>query len=225
MFKNLFGFWSSRSLLKQLLDEFAEIMKISEEMYERTLLELTNPTKDPQLKQGIYDMDQRINHLEKNIRRRIVEHLAINPGEESPFCLILMSVVKDAERLGDYIKNLLEMTTLPEQPVEAGLFEEYFCTIPHDLTAYFARSAEAFVNSDEDLARELISQERAIGRQCDNLILKLAESDLPANRAVGFALTARFLKRIASHLTNIVTSVVMPIAELDYYDEKPEPTA
>jgi phosphate uptake regulator len=38
--------------------------------------------------------------------------------------------------------------------------------------------------------------------------------------AVCFALIARYFKRLASHLTNIATSVVLPLSELDYYDER-----
>ncbi|MHC4373968.1 MAG: hypothetical protein ACYSTO_07260 [Planctomycetota bacterium] len=31
---------------------------------------------------------------------------------------------------------------------------------------------------------------------------------------------ARYFKRIAAHLVNISTSVVLPISQLDYFDEK-----
>ena len=35
-----------------------------------------------------------------------MEHLSINPGRDVPGCLALMSLVKDAERMGDYAKNI-----------------------------------------------------------------------------------------------------------------------
>jgi hypothetical protein len=31
---------------------------------------------------------------------------------------------------------------------------------------------------------------------------------------------ARFYKRIAAHVLNVLSSVVMPLHKLDYYDEK-----
>jgi len=43
---------------------------------------------------------------------------------------------------------------------------------------------------------------------------------LPVNQAVCIALTARHLKRIVAHLVNIATSVILPLSDLDYYDEK-----
>ena len=33
-------------------------------------------------------------------------------------------------------------------------------------------------------------------------------------------LAARFYKRIAAHVLNVLSSVVMPLHKLDYYDEK-----
>ena len=35
----------------------------------------------------------------------------------------------------------------------------------------------------------------------------------------GVALTARYFKRVASHAANIVTSIVMPLDKLDFFDE------
>ena len=52
------------------------------------------------------------------------------------------------------------------------------------------------------------------------IIAKLAKSDLPVNAAVCFTLMARYFKRITAHLTNIATSVILPLTDLDYFDEK-----
>ena len=34
------------------------------------------------------------------------------------------------------------------------------------------------------------------------------------------ALLYRYLKRITAHLMNVISSLVMPVHRLDYYDEK-----
>ena len=48
----------------------------------------------------------------------------------------------------------------------------------------------------------------------------MAHGNLSVNEAVCFTLTARHFKRLAAHLTNIATSVILPLSELDYFDEK-----
>jgi phosphate uptake regulator len=49
---------------------------------------------------------------------------------------------------------------------------------------------------------------------------ELAKSEMSVNEAVCFTLIARYFKRIVAHLVNIATSVVLPLSDLDYFDEK-----
>jgi hypothetical protein len=39
---------------------------------------------------------------------------------------------------------------------------------------------------------------------------------------VARALALRYLKRIVAHLTNVLSSIVMPLDRIDYFDEDPE---
>ena len=64
------------------------------------------------------------------------------------------------------------------------------------------------------------SYEKGIAKECDRIVERVAHSDLSVNQAVFFALIARHFKRIMAHLLNIATSVVLPLNELDYFDEK-----
>ena len=45
------------------------------------------------------------------------------------------------------------------------------------------------------------------------------KSEEAAREAVPRALLCRYLKRITGHLMNVITSLVMPLERLDYYDE------
>jgi phosphate transport system protein len=60
-----------------------------------------------EVKDSIYTRDQSVNELERSIRRKILRHLTIHPGDDVAACLALMSVAKDAERIGDYCKKRL----------------------------------------------------------------------------------------------------------------------
>ena len=77
------------------------------------------------------------------------------------------------------------------------------------------------MESDETKATLSWEYETKITKRCDDIIEKVAKGDnLSTNEAVCFALTARYFKRITAHLSNIATSVVLPLSELDYFDEK-----
>ena len=87
----------------------------------------------------------------------------------------------------------------------------------------FANTRDAFIESDEEKATMAWDYQRKIKRRCDDIIYKVSRNnDLDVNEAVCLALTARYLRRIASHLTNIATSVVVPLSDLDYFQDKRE---
>ncbi|MHC5157824.1 MAG: PhoU domain-containing protein, partial [Planctomycetota bacterium] len=73
---------------------------------------------------------------------------------------------------------------------------------------------------DDAKAKATYHLESRIVKECDAILINLAASDLSTNEGVCYALIARYYKRIAAHLVNISTSVVLPISQLDYFDEK-----
>lgn len=222
MFKNLLSFWKGKDFLAKVLDEFKGMLEDSEFMFKTVCRRLFEDVDEPDLKQKIHDIDKKVNLLQKDIRKRIVEHLSLQPTVDVPTCLLLMSVVKDAERLGDYCKNLYEVTELLEKPVDKATYTEYFGSIDNEVLILFEQTKETFIEADVDKASLLFGVEHKIAKRCDSIVGELAQSRLSVNEAVCFALVARHFKRIVAHLVNISTSVILPISDLDYFDEKRE---
>jgi phosphate uptake regulator len=220
MFKNLLSFWKGKDFLVQVLEDFKIMLDDSESMFKAVCAQLLGNAEEPELKEKIYEIDGKVNSLQKEIRRRIVEHLSLQPTVDVNACLILMSVVKDAERLGDYSKNLYEVTELLERPIDRSVFSQYFDSLDNDIVTLFEQTKDAFIEGNEDEARSAWKYERTIARGCDKIIEQLAKSNLPVNQAVCFTLVARHFKRIVAHLVNIATSVVLPLSDLDYFDER-----
>ena len=220
MFKNLLSFWKGKDFLSHVLDEFSNMLDDAEDMFRSVCRKLIDNQQEPDLKEKIYEADRKINLLEKDIRKRVVEHLSFQPSVDASACLLLMSVVKDAERLGDYCKNLFEVTQLLDKPIDKAKFKSLFDELDQELFSLFAETKEAFIKSDETKACASWGRERKIVRKCDEIIKQLAKSKFSTNEGVCFTLTARYFKRLAAHLTNIASSVILPISDLDYFDEK-----
>ncbi|MFH1997072.1 MAG: PhoU domain-containing protein [Candidatus Omnitrophota bacterium] len=220
MFKNLMQFWRGKDFLGQVLEEFRNMLDDSRTMFKGVCKKLIYAEDIGNLKDKIYHLDKKINEVERDIRRRVIEHLAVQPSIDVPVSLILMSVVKDAERLGDYCKNLYEVSELLDKPIDEAKYRELFGDTDKAVLDLFAETREAFVQSDENKAAELWERERKIVKGCDAILEKVAKSSLSVNEAVCFALMARYFKRITAHLANIGTSVIVPVSDLDYYDEK-----
>ena len=139
MFKNLLSFWKGKDFLLQVMQDFKIMLDEAESMFEIVCARLTDGADEPELKERIYKIDKKINDLQKDIRRRIVEHLSLQPTVDVNVCLILMSVVKDDERLGDYSKNLYEVTELLERPIDKLLFLQYFLLLQQFLAKKLAK--------------------------------------------------------------------------------------
>lgn len=175
----------------------------------------------PEEKTRVYEQDVQINKLERAIRKQVAAHLSFGGNQmDVPYCLLLMSLVKDVERLGDYAKNLSEVVDfhavgLPDDEVVQELKE-----VRHEVEKSFKTATEIFETSDRERALQLISMGRDLAHRCDALIVRNARSDHDASTTTAIVLGIRFYKRIGGHLLNILSSVVMPLHKIDYFDEK-----
>ena len=69
----------------------------------------------------------------------------------------------------------------------------------------------------------MIRQGRETARRCDLLISEIGRSDYDAATTTAFILGTRYYKRIGGHVLNVLSSVVMPLDKVDYYDEDEPP--
>jgi phosphate uptake regulator len=220
VFRQLLAAWRKTDPLKEMYRSLISMIEAGEWMFEASWAAARDASVPPEFKAEVYRRDIEVNRTERSIRRRIVEHLSVEPGVDVPACLVLMSVVKDAERIGDYCKNILEAAELEAEPVKGCEFFYRFDEAYKDICGIFRKTRRALAESDETLGQEVIVEERNISARCDALVERIAKSDLPARLAVPWALLARYLKRVSAHLGNLASSLVMPLHKLDYYDEK-----
>jgi len=220
MFRELLEAWRSKDVLSQMYDELTQMLEDDEWMFRSVCDVLLEGKPGSELSEELYGRDIRVNQTERKIRKQIVEHLAVNPGAHTPACLVLMSVVKDAERIGDFCKNLYEVEHMARGKLAGNGYVSAFKTLADDIAGTFEKTRNAFLEGDSDLGHEIIEHELEIGHRCDDLVKRLADDSLECRLAVVFTLTARYLKRVSAHLGNIASSVVMPIHKIDYFDEK-----
>ena len=80
-------------------------------------------------------------------------------------------------------------------------------------------TARIFKERDVDGASDILPEADAWTDELDEAIDALAASDRPSREGVPLALLYRFEKRIVAHLMNVLSSLVMPVDRLDYWDE------
>jgi phosphate uptake regulator len=203
-----------------MYERLLTMIEAGEWMFQKSWESAVAGTVDPQVKEDIYRRDVEVNKNERAIRKRIVEHLTVQPGVDVPACLVLMSVVKDAERIGDYCKNMLEAAEFQDESIAKCPFCQGMNEIYDEVKLLFSKTRQALAESDVTLGHEIILEERDISGRCDALVERFTKEDLSSKKAVPWALLVRHVKRIAAHLGNLASSLVMPLHKLDYFDEK-----
>lgn len=214
----LINFWKGDSTLKSIFSEFDEMLVISKEMFEKSTAALFGLTGDLEGdSRELIKLDCRLNAMQQNIRRDIVTHITVQGSKDILPCLLLMSIVKDAERLGDYCKNIMEIAERFTD-FERGSYFETLKKMQKDILNWFDETKSSFDEIDAEHAQKTRENAFASEKECDRIAWEMINAKNKKD-AVALALLFRFFKRVSAHLGNICTSVIMPLDKLDYYDE------
>jgi phosphate uptake regulator len=177
--------------------------------------------KSKQTKRELRETDRGINAAQQEVRRELMLHASVHESVDLPLVLSYMSIVKDAERIGDYAKNIYDLVRYgadfgtAEDAAELARYRDA-------VGGLIDESAEVFAARDSERAQQLIAKADDFLDEHDAQIKAAFRREGPAAEAVARALYYRYLKRITAHLMNLLTSLVMPIDRLDYYDEAKE---
>jgi phosphate transport system protein len=204
----------------ELVESICAMMETGADMFGYAMGVIIRGEPDTNPQERIYGRDRGINERVREIRRRVVARLAIGASKaDVPTALIFMNAVKDVERIGDYMKNLYEVAHLMPPGADRAVYREHLGPRAEEIERFFARTLQAFAESDPEVARDVIERTRRFGKQAEVTITELTHGDLPTADTVCLVLAIRFLKRIALHMNNVATTVVVPIDNLDFYDE------
>ena len=219
MFKQIFEIFKSDSLYKQALVECHEMLDIDLTMFKASI-ESLRKSDSAKIEIDIYEMDKKINEFERDVRRKIMTHLAVGGKEDIGSGLVLVSVVIDIERIGDYTKNIYDLAVNHPKKLNGGNAEDRLTKIEIISFNLFEESIHAFKNQNIEKASGLMGDYKDnISKQSDSItndIIQGKIGDLNIGTASAVGLYSRYLKRIAAHSRNLISSVVNPFERIGY---------
>ncbi len=224
MLKEIFRALRGVNELSEMIGQLGQMLDIGQGIFERAFEVLMRSAEWSKVSDELYANDKSINEIERKIREQIITHLSVGHQSDMAACLVLMSVVKDAERIGDYGKNIFEIGKFYRHEYHHPEFSKPLHDIRTEVLSLFPQAKQAFMDADKDIAYKVLDEAGGITKKCDLIVQQLlsVEDQIAADEAVAHVLTARFCKRVAAHLSNIATSVVSPIPMLDYRGKLPE---
>ena len=166
----------------------------------------------------IRETDRQINATEVEIRRALLVHASVHGGIDTPEVLAFMNMIKDLERIGDYNKNIFDLAEEGVSFTESPELETIL-SLRDEVSSRISLMGEILSVRDEERARTYIERGDEMRKDFDRRVNELLHSTEAAVTAVPKALLFRFLKRVSAHSSNVVSAVVMPVDQLDYFDE------
>ncbi|MFQ5928592.1 MAG: PhoU domain-containing protein [Acidobacteriota bacterium] len=215
MFRRLFGPDAHSTLIEAAFKDVSSMLAQSARMFDLAVQALL---ENEPLSADLDAMDDTVDEGERMVRRTVLQHLSVNPQHDLVASLVLASMVQDAERIGDFALGLGEVVNLAKGPRE-GPFRDELRELVAELRPLFQLCEAAFREDDPEKARNVMASHRAFKKKVLDFTRRVAESDLNANMAVVYAGTARALRRISAHLSNIASSVVQPYDRIRRGDE------
>jgi len=222
MLKELLAIFNKDSKLDEAFRHSYEMLDITRDMFLKAKSSLREADNN-QLDKSIYKQDKRINKFEREVRKGVLQHLTITGREGLPSGLTLVSIISDIERVGDYIKNMVELAENHPKRLHAGNNEENLCRVESAVEDAFVRVRAVLETSDEDEAVAFIEDYIWLNPLCDQRVteyIKEMDQSVSPGDAVTLALYFRYLKRIHSHLRNVATSVYRPFHKIGHISKK-----
>lgn len=216
MFRHIFGSGKPSALVEAAFADVSTMLRQSAKMLDHSLAALLD---NQELAVDLDHMDDVVDEGERMVRRTILEHLSVNPRQDLVASLILVSMVQDAERIGDFARGLAELVELGRSP-RVGVFADDLRGLAGRLRPMFEVCEQAFRQDDSRLAARVMSTHGQLKKALIEFTRRVAASDLSADMAIVYASAARILRRISAHLSNIASTVVQPYDRIRHDDEE-----
>lgn len=218
MWKQLFAVFKNDSLLDKAFQQSYEMLDITREMFLEAKSNLREKDHN-RLHLDIYTQDRKVNKFEREVRRNVLKHITVTGSEDVYSCLVLISIIIDIERIGDYTKNIVDLARNHPDKLGGGLYEEDLLKVENTIEDTFERVTNQLKTSDAKDAEKMLLEHEYIIHICDQHVIdyiKEVDKSVSSGDAVTLALYYRFIKRINSHLRNIATSVVNPFDHIGF---------
>ena len=220
VFKDLVTIWNSEDSLSQAWTSSNEMLHLSHEMFTDSVNALRSGEKNKVIK-SIKLRDEEINQYHRDIRKKVVTYYSVSKDVTNINSgLVLINMVVDIERVGDYTKNILDLAKYYPKKLRSEKVSEDLRIIEQAVIERFQNTVKAVEKMDEIAAKELIKSYRSdLGKLSDNLVASSISGDLKIGEehmASSMVLYARYLKRIGAHLKNITSVVINPFESIGY---------
>jgi len=214
MFRNILDALTKNPLLDEAYRDLDRINHLTQEMFimsRRALIDQEVPPKEVQIR------DKKVNSLVQIIRKKVFEYLSINSSPNIHAGLVIISLVIDYERIGDYTKDIALMREEFDYRDDFRPYiKDHLEKMEDIISLMFLESHKAIEESEGKASGKVSELEESLKEEYNLFKSELLEKGCVQNESLTGLVTARILKRIAAHHDNISSAAVRPFPKLGF---------
>ena len=221
MFREFKKLFEKKSLLDIALEHSLQMLIDVKEMYDMAVPALRQ-TDAPCNPQEIQKRDKVINRYERQVRRDVYIHMVMSDNPDRYTSLVLLNIVIDIERIGDYTKNIVELATWYPARLTGGRIEKELERLEQGVGDFLGKVHALFRDSDDEMAVQLLEKYSEVGQTIDAHVgdlIQCSECDLALILVAALASYLRVLNRINAHCITIATAVVNPFDRIGFHHD------
>ena len=220
LFNDIIKIWKSDSLLSQAWEDSISMLNLSHAVFLKSLDSFNSNDSKEEVK-ALKREDKKINDFQMTVRRKVLTHFSLETNSRQvPNGLILVDMVVDIERIGDYCKNISDLTIMNKEVINYGDLSDDLTSMELEVKSRFSSTVQVIENQDEDLARSLIENyKQTVSSVSDKIVESIIRGDVQFeshSHSASLVLYSRYLKRIGAHLKNITSTVVNTYDRIGY---------
>lgn len=225
VFKDLLNIWNQEDLLSQAWQESYDMLDLSRTMFTEAITMLREDSKRKKVI-ALKKRDKEINAYQKDVRRKVMTHFALRKENINLSSgMVLINMVIDIERLGDYTKNILDLAFHHPEKLLVEDFSPELYKIEKKILKRFKNTILAIKTQDIEKAYALqATYDNQVNDASDNIVNGILAGKLKfgnETQTATIALYARYLKRIGAHLKNITSVLTNPVDTIGYKAKQP----
>ena len=144
LFNDVINLWKADDLLSQAWDDSHEMLNLSHEIFQQALIYLKKGENIDTLK-ALKKRDKEINEFQRDVRRKVLTHYAVEQDTtDLADGLILINMVVDIERIGDYCKNILDLAINHDQSINSSEISEDLAMVEEEVKSRFEKRFKQF---------------------------------------------------------------------------------
>ena len=220
LFNDIIKIWKSDSLLSQAWEDSISMLNLSHAVFLKSLDSFNSNDSKEEIR-ALKREDKKINDFQMTVRRKVLTHFSLETNSRQvPNGLILVDMVVDIERIGDYCKNISDLTIMNKEVINYGDLSDDLTSMELEVKSRFSSTVQVIENQDEDLARSLIENyKQTVSSVSDKIVESIIRGDVQFeshSQSASLVLYSRYLKRIGAHLKNITSTVVNTYDRIGY---------